>query len=174
MHVTCDIPVNQSTDHRQLCHYIQLFGSCLLGLTRNHHRIHPNTSKGHMVLDCLKFGSKSRSIRSQKLIVPPVDVTFTSLVTQYLVSAHIQIMCLHSMVFILVGFPRSGILPVSCHFIKKTLLDRCGQTWIAQPLFLIVLWRVWQSPYTTSAPTPHQFTTLHCNAVQLWRFLNAL
>ena len=69
----------------------------------------------------------------------------------------------HIFFLIWVDFLRTGIMPVSCH-LKKTCLDRCGQIWFARPLFSTVLWKSWLVNYTSSASTPHQFTTMHCNA----------
>ena len=42
--------------------------------------------------------------------------------------------------------------------VKLDLLHNC---------FFIVLWIARLSHYTTLAPTPHQFTTVHCNALKM-------
>ena len=41
---------------------------------------------------------------------------------------------------------------------------------ICYACFFIVLWRAWLSNYTCSAPTLHQFITMHCNAFKMHCF----
>ena len=63
--------------------------------------------------------------------------------------------------------PQDGKFGCFVSLFKKLYWTNVAEPDLLRLFFFIVLWRAWLSNYTTSSPTPHQFTIMHCNGFKM-------